>query len=53
MTKSQAQQVEDSIVTCIEDDDMTKEEMLKFIVETHKVSPAFVLNAYVEMYEGD
>ena len=52
MTKSQQHQIEDAIVVCIEDENMTKEEMLKYITETYDASPIFVLNAYNEMY-GD
>lgn len=53
MTRSQSQLVEDAIVVAIEDEGMSKEEMLKYITETYKVSPTFVLNAYAEMYEDD
>lgn len=53
MTKTQQQQIEDAIVIAIEDDRMTKEEMMRYITETYKVSPVFVLNAYQEMYEED
>lgn len=53
MTKTQANQVEDAIVSCIEDEGMTKEQMLKYITETYKVSPTFVMNAYTEMYEEE
>ena len=50
MTKSQQHQIEDAIVICIEDHKMSKEEMLKYIIETYQVSKVFVLNAYEEMY---
>jgi hypothetical protein len=53
MTKTQAQQVEDAIVICIEDHNMNQEQMLKYITDTYKVSPVFVLNAYKEMYEDE
>lgn len=53
MTKSLSNQIEDAIVTCIEDENMSKEEMLLCVTETYKVSKAFVLNAYQEMYEEE
>lgn len=53
MTKTQQQQIEDAIVIAVEDDGMSKEEVLKYITKMYTVSPAFVLNAYREMYEEE
>lgn len=50
MTRNQMNAVEDAIVSCIEDDGLTFDEMLEYIVETYKVSPPMVKQKYLEMY---
>lgn len=50
MTKEEMKHVEDAIVSAIEDQDMTKEEMLQYVTSQYKASPIMVMKMYEEMY---